>query len=85
MNITQEFVNNVNNVTDILKRVVTGDESWAYGYNIETKVPSLQCMSPGKETTKSTPSSIKVKALLTVFFACHGVYIRSSYHEVARY
>ena len=74
MNIAQEMLNDVNDDPDLLKKVITGDESWVYGYEVETKAQSSQW-----EHTKSTrPKKARqvrsnVKVLLTVFFDYHGV------------
>jgi len=38
MSIAQELLDDVNDDPDLLKRVITGDESWVYGYDIETKI-----------------------------------------------
>ena len=40
MDVTRELLNIVNDNPDFLKRVITGDESWMYGYDIETKAQS---------------------------------------------
>ena len=37
MDIAQEMLTTFNNDPDLLKRVITTDESWVYGYDIETK------------------------------------------------
>jgi len=37
MEVAQESLNEVNVDSDLLKRVITGDETWVYGYDIETK------------------------------------------------
>jgi len=38
MSIAQELLDDVNDDPDLLKRVITGDESWVYGYdNMMTK------------------------------------------------
>ena len=39
MDIAQE---NFNDDRDLLKKVITGDKSWVYGYDIETEVQSSQ-------------------------------------------
>ena len=36
--IAQKMLTTFNNDPDMLKKVITGDESWLYGYDIETKV-----------------------------------------------
>ena len=38
IDIALEMLTNVNVYSDLLKKVITGDESWVYGYDIETKV-----------------------------------------------
>ena len=37
MYIAQEMLMKYNDDPDVLKKVITGDESWVYGYDIETK------------------------------------------------
>ena len=40
MDIAQEKLTTFNDHPDLFKKVITGGESWVYGYNIETKAPS---------------------------------------------
>lgn len=40
MNVAQERLNDVNHDPSLLERVITGDETWVYGYDVETKVQS---------------------------------------------
>ena len=35
--ITQEMITTINYYRDLLKKVITDDKSWVYGYDIETK------------------------------------------------
>ena len=42
MTIAQEILNDVKDDPDLLKRVITGDESWLYGYDVKTKIQSSQ-------------------------------------------
>ena len=59
---------------DLLKKVITGDESWVYGYDIETKAQSSQWKrSVERRPKKARQIRSKVKVLLTVFFDCKGV------------
>jgi hypothetical protein len=37
MEVSQDSLNLVSDDAELLKRVITGDETWLYGYNIETK------------------------------------------------
>ncbi|XP_014480045.1 PREDICTED: uncharacterized protein LOC106747216 [Dinoponera quadriceps] len=74
MNIAQDMLNDVNDDPDLLKRVITGDESWVYGYDVETKAQSSQWKSPGEPRPKKARQvRSNVKVLLTVFFDYHGI------------
>lgn len=74
INIAQDMLNDVNDDPDLLKRVITGDESWVYGYDVETKAQSSQWKSPGEPRPKKARQvRSNVKVLLTVFFDYHGV------------
>lgn len=58
---------------DFLK-VITGDVSWVYGYNPETKAQSPQWKSPGSPHLKKVwQSRSKTKPMLTVIFDWEGV------------
>ena len=37
MNIAQKMLTTFNDDPDLLKKVISGDELWLYGYDIETK------------------------------------------------
>ena len=85
MTIAQEMFNDVNDDSDLLKKVITGDESWVYGYNVETKAQSSEWKhteSPRPKKARQVRSSVKV--LLTVFFDYHGVlhqeFLPQGYH-----
>ena len=67
MDVAEEMLATFNDNQDLVKKVITGDESWMYGYDIETKA------SRRAKIEKSTSSSVIMKALLTVFFNCHGM------------
>jgi len=74
INIAQDMLNDVNDDPDLLKRVITGDETWVYGYDVETKAQSSQWKSPGEPRPKKARQvRSNVKVLLTVFFDYHGV------------
>ena len=63
-----------NDDSDLLKNVITGDKSWVYVYDIETKGQSSQCKHPEKPRSKKARQvRSNVKVLLTVFFDCNGV------------
>ena len=42
VNISQELLDRVSADENFLKTVVTGDETWVYGYDVETKAHSSQ-------------------------------------------
>jgi histone-lysine N-methyltransferase SETMAR len=53
---------------------MTGDETWVYGYNPETKVQSSQWKhSSSPRPKKAQRVWSKVKVLLTVFFGYRGI------------
>jgi hypothetical protein len=59
---------------EFLTTVITGDETWVYGYDPEMKVQSSQwkqSSSPRPKKTQRVRS--KVKVLLTVFFDYCGI------------
>jgi len=45
--ISQELLANTNGNKNFLKNIITGDETWVYGYDVETKMQSLQWMGKG--------------------------------------
>ena len=71
MDIAQETFNRD---PDLLKKIRTGDESWVYGYDIETNAQSSQWKRPAElRLKKARQVRLNVKELLTVFFDCNGV------------
>ena len=38
MNIAQEMLTTFNDDPDLFKKVIAGDESWAYGYDMKPKL-----------------------------------------------
>ena len=57
-----------------MSKIITGDESWVYGYDVETKVQSSQWMSKtSPRPKKARQVRSKIKVLLTVFFDASGV------------
>ena len=45
--VANELIQIANNESDFLKKVITGDESWVYSYDLETKAQSSQWKSSG--------------------------------------
>ncbi|UYV63887.1 hypothetical protein LAZ67_2005888 [Cordylochernes scorpioides] len=78
MNIANEMLDSVRDDPNLLQRVITGDEAWVYGYDVETKAQSSQWKLPHEPRPKKARQvRSNVKVLLTVFFDCRGVV----YHE----
>ncbi|UYV71996.1 hypothetical protein LAZ67_9001510 [Cordylochernes scorpioides] len=74
MNIANEMLNSVRDDPNLLQRVITGDEAWVYGYDVETKAQSSQWKLPHEPRPKKARQvRSNVKAMLTVFFDCRGV------------
>ena len=58
----------------ILSRVITGDKSWIYEYDLEKKRSSLVWLAPREpRPKKARQSKSKIKAMLIVFFDCRGI------------
>ena len=38
MEVAQESLNKVNDDAELLKRIITGDETWVYGYKVKTNL-----------------------------------------------
>ena len=80
LQVAQEMINRSKNDPDLLNRVITGDESWVYGYDPETKAQSSQWKSPGSpRPKKARQSRSNVKMMLVVFFDSTG----NMYYEYA--
>ncbi|UYV78290.1 hypothetical protein LAZ67_16000864 [Cordylochernes scorpioides] len=74
MNIANEMLDYVRDDPNLLQRVITGDEAWVYGYDVETKAQSSQWKLPHEPRPKKARQvRSNVKVLLTVFFDCRGV------------
>ena len=57
-----------------LSKIITGDETWVYGYDPETKFQSSQWKSPGSQRPKKARQSRShVKVMLIVFFDISGI------------
>ncbi|UYV84734.1 hypothetical protein LAZ67_X003247 [Cordylochernes scorpioides] len=74
MNIANEMLDSVRDDPNLLQRIITGDEAWVYGYDVETKGQSSQWKLP-HETRPKKARQVRsnVKVLLTVFFDCRDV------------
>ena len=74
IDIAQEMFTTFNDDPHLLKNIITSDELWVYGYDIETKAQSSQWKRPEKPRSKKISKVwSNVKVLLTVFFDWNGV------------
>ncbi|UYV80513.1 hypothetical protein LAZ67_19000396 [Cordylochernes scorpioides] len=74
MNIADEMLDSVRDDPNLLQRVITGNEAWVYGYDVETKAQSSQWKLPQEPRPKKARQvQSNVKVLLTGFFDCRGV------------
>jgi len=67
--VSQVLFDRSNADENFLKNAITGDETWVYGYDVETKVQSSQCMgklSPRPKKTKQ--QSLKREGEVDSFF-----------------
>lgn len=72
--ICQELIDRANDYDMFMRQIITGDETWVYGYDVETKVQSSQWIgtfSPRPKKAHQVRSNVKV--MLTVFFDNLGV------------
>ena len=65
--ISQELLANSNGNENSLKNIITGDETWAYRYDVETKMQSQWMGKGSPRTKKARMSQSKIKVLLGVF------------------
>ena len=60
--------------SDLLKKIITGDKSWLYGYDIETKAQSFKQKRPEEpRAKKARQARSNAMVLLTVFFNCNDL------------
>src|SRR5215469_16928823 len=74
LEIAQDMLDCVESDSNFLNTVITGDESWVYGYDPETKAQSSQwkhSSSPRPKKARQVRSNVKV--LLTIFLDYRGV------------
>ena len=72
--IAQDMLDCANNDPEFTKTIITGDETWVYGYNSECKFQSSQwkhSKSPRPKKAQQVRSNIKV--MLTCFFNSYSI------------
>ena len=74
VDVCRQLLERANDDETFMQRIITGDESWVYGYDIETKVQSSQWIGKGSpRPKKARQSRSNVKVMLTVFFDFNGI------------
>jgi hypothetical protein len=74
VNISQELLDRVSVDENFLKSIVTGDETWVYGYDVETKYQSSQWVGRGSSRPKKARMSrSNMKVMLLVSFDWQGI------------
>lgn len=72
--IARELLERVQDNPDFLNNVITGDETWAFEYDPETKRQSSEWLTPtSPRPKKARMSKSKVKTMLIVFFDAKGL------------
>ena len=72
--IAQDNLEMVSDDENVLRKVITGDESWVYGYDPETKQQLSQWKHPDEpRSKKARQSRSHVKSMLIIIFDCEGV------------
>lgn len=80
LEIAQDNLDLIKSDPGLFKKVITGDESWVYGYDPETKAQSSQWKTREEQRPKKARQSrSNVKTMITVFFDQDGIV----HHEYA--
>ena len=77
--IAQDMLDCANNDLEFMKAIITGDETWAYGYNPESKFQSSQWKHLESPRPIKAQVCSNVKVMLTYFFNSCGI----MHHEYA--
>ena len=74
MLVCQDILENLDTNPDFLKKVITGDKTWVFVYDPETKRQSLNWKSPqSPQIKKVRQSKSKIKFMLIAFFDVRGM------------
>ena len=72
--VCQDILEHLQTEPDLLQRVITGDESWIFEYDPETKRQSLQWKCPSSPRPKKARQlRSKIKLMLIAFFDARGI------------
>ena len=82
--VSEELLDRSNTDENFLKNVITGDETWVYGYHVERNMQSSQWVGKSSpQPKKACRSRSNVKVMLIVFFLIGRVlFIMSLFHVV---
>ena len=78
------MLNDVIDNRDLLKWVITVDESWIYGYDVKTKVQSTQWKSLGEPRPKKSGQVRLNVNVLQFSLIIIALSIKISYYKVVR-
>ena len=74
LHVCQDILQQLQTDATLLEKVITGDESWIFEYDPETKRQSCQWKSPGSpRPKKARMQKSQVKIMLTTFFDHQGM------------
>ena len=74
MEICQDLLGRLEIEPNFLHKVITGDESWVFNHNPETKWQSEEWHTKGSpHPKKARMSRSRVKTMIIVFFDIHGI------------
>ena len=74
MQVCQDIIKHLQTEPDMLRRVITGDKTWIFEYDPETKCQSCQWKYPMLlRPKKARQSQSKVKVMLITFFDVRGI------------
>lgn len=72
--VAEDMISQVSNDPTFIRRIITGDETWVYEYDMETSQQSSEWRFENEpKPKKPRRSRSKVKVMLVVFFDCRGV------------
>ncbi|XP_011053283.1 PREDICTED: uncharacterized protein LOC105145454, partial [Acromyrmex echinatior] len=72
--VAEDMLEQVNSDPTFIKRIITGDETWVYEFDMQISQQASEWRLPTElKPKKSRQSRSKVKVMLTVFFDCRGV------------
>ena len=78
--ISEDMLDFTNHDPEFIKTIITGDETWVYGYNPQTKFQSSQWKHPeSPRPKKAWQVCSNVKVMLSCFFDSQGIV----HHEYA--